>query len=675
MATTESWVLGGIDISAGNFQILELNADPPKSRPDWISASDSEYAALIRQPLHENRTITFKLRVAPQASMDTAFDTFGALIDKLRDASETSDGVALVWTPANSARTRTFDVLEGQVTELPITLEDQGRSWFLQRPIFTMELTCKPYWRGTEVTTSTAAASAPIVTLQVSSVPGDVPALGRLIVTDSATQNRRHVEWGLENQYYNSGAPAGLQINSGSLVTSGFGGASTAGAGSVNANMIRLAAVYAEPQAVAGVGNQPHVGTFVVRARVRASTTGVRVRLAWRSADDPLFRNAWATPPVVGTATTDWTDIDLGQITVPPVVSGTQRWTGQIEAYNTVEATAATLDIDYVLLIPAKEGYGKARGAYAYSPGVLTARDQFTGTTAGGNLGTRVAPLGGTWTTSGATGDFAFVDGPVAWGPVAGDEAVFRTVGSDTGFGRQAILGTQTPTDVEVGIDASAIYKDASYLRDMGPIARWVDANNFLWAYMKLPSNTAPAYLFCIDVVVAGTARRLKTLEFVPVQGGWRIRMVAWASGRVRAELIYLGAVVASMDVTDPVLATGGTLASGKVGFADRNTGATTGPRYYDNFYASTPSAEPIALYSTRTLEVRHNETLRPDSTNTYYGRPPSYRGTRFLVPTGTSRVVVKARRNDSEVAADTNATDSTTVQVAYTPRGLVVPR
>mgnify|MGYP001132972809 CR=1 FL=1 len=35
----------------------------------------------------------------------------------------------------------------------------------------------------------------------------------------------------------------------------------------------------------------------------------------------------------------------------------------------------------------------------------------------------------------------------------------------------------------------------------------------------------------------------------------------------------------------------------------------------------------------------------------------------------------LKARRNDSEVAADTNATDSTTVQVAYTPRGLVVPR
>jgi hypothetical protein len=44
-------------------------------------------------------------------------------------------------------------------------------------------------------------------------------------------------------------------------------------------------------------------------------------------------------------------------------------------------------------------------------------------------------------------------------------------------------------------------------------------------------------------------------------------------------------------------------------------------------------------------------------------------------VPTGTSRVMVKARRNDVEVASDPNVTDATQIQIAYTPRGVAVPR
>jgi hypothetical protein len=59
--------------------------------------------------------------------------------------------------------------------------------------------------RHGEFSRATATASAPVTTLEVPNVTGDVPALGRLIVTDTATQSRRFVEWGLEGPLtYNS---------------------------------------------------------------------------------------------------------------------------------------------------------------------------------------------------------------------------------------------------------------------------------------------------------------------------------------------------------------------------------------------------------------------------------------------------------------------------------------
>jgi hypothetical protein len=52
---TESWVLDSLILTSGNFSLLELNADPPRERRDWVTAADSETAALFRQPKHENR--------------------------------------------------------------------------------------------------------------------------------------------------------------------------------------------------------------------------------------------------------------------------------------------------------------------------------------------------------------------------------------------------------------------------------------------------------------------------------------------------------------------------------------------------------------------------------------------------------------------------------------------
>jgi hypothetical protein len=90
---SESWTLDSLPLSSGAFDLIELTADPPAQRPNWITAADSESAALFRQPLHENRTITMKLKVRQQPSMDTALDRVGALVDKLRKASASTSGI------------------------------------------------------------------------------------------------------------------------------------------------------------------------------------------------------------------------------------------------------------------------------------------------------------------------------------------------------------------------------------------------------------------------------------------------------------------------------------------------------------------------------------------------------------------------------------------------------
>lgn len=671
---SESWVLDSLILTGGTFALMDLVADPPRERQDWVAAADSESAALFRQPKHENRTITMKLRVAAQASMDTALDKVGLLVDKLRAASSTPAGLPLVWTPAGSTRARTFTVLTGEITGLPIALSGDGYSWLLQAPIVTVELTCQPYWVGTETVGSTASTSTPFVTQTVTAT-GDVPALGRLIVTDTATQSRRHVEWGIEGPLtYN--AATSLMIDSDDLVTTGFagtGGTTPAGAYDPNAsgNSSVSSALYAgQTIGVAGTGNLSHVGIFRVKARVYG-TLNTLVRLSWRTGDGTVSANPWATVSL----DSKWIEVDLGTITLDAVVSGTQRWTGTFEAYG---ANSATIAIDYMTLVPASDGYGKARGLYAYPSAVTVGFDSFTATTAAAALNARVASLGGTWATSGVATDFAFADD-------LSDEQVKRSTNSEASR-RFAVLGSTsyTNTDTAVNVRHNGGPGSASSFFELGVIARWTDSSNYLVAYRKIEADATASVLtrtLVVEQIVAGVTTVLGTTTVDPSVTSsdiyHTIRVVVFSTGRVVATHTTNSVLVATVDATSTTLATGGTLASGKPGFLDRSTGIGSVARHYDAFTVATPPPEPMAIFSGRTLQIRYDDAIRDDSTGTYTGRPSAYRGSRFLIPVGTSRVLVKARRNDVETAGvqDDQVTDSTQIAIAWTPRGLAVPR
>jgi hypothetical protein len=664
MANEEALTIDGLAVNDGTtFGMQSFDAPVPRQRQDWIGAADSETQLLVRNPLHENRKITARISVIPQSTMDTAHDKLLLLLDKLQKASRYTDGITMTWAPATGTRTATFDVLAGEITDLPIDWEN---GYLAKAPTITIELTCKPYWRGTETLTSTASSSTPITTLEIAGVTGDVPALGRLIVTDTATQSRRHVEWGLEGPLTYNNATS-LILDSDNLVTTGFAGVQFAGSAyDPNAsgnNAIQVTLISGGAVAACGTGNQSHIGSFRVKARVSTANIDNLIRFSYRAGDGPWSSNEWA--PLI--QANNWIEVDFGTITIPTTLSGTQRWTGQVEMIGAA-SSPGVMYVDYLLLVPVSDGYGKARASYSPTPGVIAGYDQFTSTTAGSALNARVAPGGGTWATSGDATDFAFVDGTLT----TTGELISRSVTSAAG--RFALLGTATPSDVAAEVKVlNDVWASNGTNSDQGVLMRWTNSSNFLCVVLRrvMSSGGVPSAALEIRQMVAGVETVLASTSYISSRMSGTLMTVAgvaYSSGKVYATLTLLGATVATADANSTAVAAGGALATGNTGILDRST--FTGARYYDEFAVSTPAAEPVAVYSGRNMQIRYDDVFRQDSTGTYTGRPQSYRGSRFLVPVGTSRVLVKARRNDIEAAIDDQVTDATQIAGRLDPAG-----
>jgi hypothetical protein len=666
VASLEQLVLDGLVLNdVTNYRLQAFDCPPPKKRYEWATGADADGAALVRDPLFENREVTARIRVTQRSTMDIALAAVAAISDKLEEAEKQVAGLDLVWTPADGTKAFTFKVLSGEITGLPVTMDGDDAGWFKRSPVVTVTFTCKPFGYGTEVVGSPTSSATPFVTLTVANVTGDVPAEGRLIVTDAATQARRYMEWGLEQRYYD--AATSLLVDSDNMSTSGTAGSQTTRSGAYDPNAtgnnVIRASLWRAPVSVAATGNLAHVGTFRVKARVYGAGTGsIYARLAWQEGDGPYRANAYTAVTLLGA----FSEIDLGIISIPTKDLGTQRWAGRVEAYS--ETPADTLDVDYLVLVPAGEGYGKARGVGSITATAVNGYDDFATIGAGAALNTRVAPAGGTWATSGAATDFTAAN--------PSTQQVGRTTASDASR-RFAILGSTNYTDTQTEVFAQLQYPAAIAGVSAGVIARWVDSSNYVYASFSTAG-------FRIEQVVAGVTTNLRSVSgwFSP-NVWWGIRLTAYASGALIAELRYgTGATQPTVVIRaySSAVATGGALATGKPGFFDQNTNTTAANRVYDFFSTAAPSAEPIVINSTRALEVRSDGTLRADSSNTYWGPAPAYRGSRFMVPPAgdenrTSRVLVKAHRTDLEAADSTNVTDNLTVQVNYTPRYLVVPR
>jgi hypothetical protein len=234
--------------------------------------------------------------------------------------------------------------------------------------------------------------------------------------------------------------------------------------------------------------------------------------------------------------------------------------------------------------------------------------DDFAGTTAGSALGTRTAPWGGSWATSGATTDFAFADIPPY-------EGLSRTTSGDASP-RFAVLGSAIGAqEVVVDFQTNSVTAMLS-----GVVARWVDANN----YIRLTISPTASTYATLSKVVAGTTTALANLVLPngsnQALNQWMtFRLCVHASGWTVAEVLMAGTVVATAEIK----ITDGALASGKPGIMDMGTSGLGGvQRLFKTFMYGAPVADPAAPPS---AFVSENSSL--DATVRFSGKS---RGTSY---------------------------------------------
>jgi hypothetical protein len=650
--------------AANGWQVLAF--DPGTAEPEYQYASSVDTDGSVPvSGKHQNRTVTVTLHVArtTPALLRTALDTLGQKIGKVF-----REGGTLKLTLPD-ASVRIFDLVGG----------DHGLAFnkrFVNNVLaeVTLRLPARPYWRGAESDLGdNTETTLPCLIFTEASIPGDVPALGRLVIDEDQAVDQRWVKWAVQSRYYSSSANAALFYEAegrtamgGSAIAVGPAGASGAGS-----NVMRNTALTTSYQAVlstqatGGGAHLSHIGTFQVYARVQipTSNTGtVSVALEWGEGDFRRFTQNTGTvlaPTWEGT----WQIIDLGFVAPQKAVTGTQRWEGRVIAKSTVAGD--DLDIDWLEFFPVDEGSGEVRAVQRLpAPTAYSARDEFD--QSAGALTAKTLPVGGTWAGAGDADDFS----------VTGSGTVTRTAVSDANVntGRYATASTPTLANTLAQMNClsfSGSGTDTSY----GVIARYVDTNNWLMLRVEVVS-----FVPSVRVLkrVAGTVTELASRALTTTEGTElpALRLLVDQTGYFAAWVVSDNETIGVPDLSgqDAVLATGGTLATGKVGIYDANTGAGANTRTYDDFWAFTFLSD-AAVFASQSLEIRHDCVIREDSTGAFWQRPSWYEGDYLLVPASgaearTARVIVMGSRSVPGDGADSGI-DDRSARLFVTPRYL----
>lgn len=622
----------------------------------YAEGSDSEGRTRIRSRATNSEAGSFSVYFKA-----TNADDFWDAVDNLQELvlSAHRNKGTITYTPPGGVAV-TYDLEAINVTDLP----QKGVHLQQFHGEATVSFETKPYGRlDTQPLIESETLVGPIDSVDVGLVPGQAPAWGTLTLTDSDSVARNHVEVGVQYDY-DPDNPEPLLLEA---VTdlSALAGSSNTRAGSHSTNILR-AALTTSAVAVCTSDEQPHKGSWKVRARVWPSATTVRVRLAWRAGDGPFAHEKW-----VSVQNEDaWFDMDLGTVPIKELPSG-HTVEFRVEAMTT--SGVPTVDVDYIELIPA-DNYTRLRGSSSLDTpsAAIVAVDDFSTQTSGAVSGkTPLLVPSGTWTGDGDTDDFQ-VD--------TTNQNIYRDAVSDSAANNGRYLrcgsGVLAATIVRADVLLSGGYPYFPEGR-FGVFLRYTNPSNWLMAvYINY---------FQISLIkrVGGTETVLGTFSdfsgSIPFIGGRVIMAGADAAGNV---IVYDGPASGSLVprlliLGDSDLATSGTLDDGGYGIYDAETAGTSEGRYYDNFSASTLATTATiinpAINEDYGLTLTHETALTESATST--GTTPIREGQYLTLPPSTrsasrSRVVVRSRRNDPALGfGDEGIADSLDVGLSVTPR------
>jgi hypothetical protein len=581
-----------------------------------------------------------------------------------------------------------FDVIEATFTGDWNPTMAQGQN------VFTFELTCKPAARLAPIVfpLRTKAAAKSILSAVEGPVPGNYPALGKLEITDTGSVSRNFLLTALSSDRLDTAASAEIEFLAKNLTpmsgaalgnSPGSAGNTNGGAtnGVVTATMSDGWAPYLSGKTLGGV-YPTHKGSFRVWARIWlpvANTGETQVRLEYSGAD--LTR--WVTnDPVTIPADTQegaWKWADLGVVRLePPQVapwgsSGAWRWEPRIAAKSSVAGD--TISFDAIEVFPVDEFYAESRPNPQPQSvgGGLVARG--FGSAANSVLAGRTAQLGGNWSGSGTT-DFTYNSTVQAvWRDVS-------TYDASLWSGRFARLGTGTQAGVSLSSQIESSGPGLGYTQRSYLIARYVDANNFVFAGI-LYFKSSGVVLLHVGKRQGGTTTTLGSASVSLSALNAQCDLVVLTDGTVQASLN--GGALGSVTTTpDAALATGGALQTGGYGiYAEAVASGSGAARSRFNSFTVrsvvTSDAPPdLVLASGRKAFITHDRSLRQSTDGTAVGEIGRYEGDRLLVPCAgpegrSLRWSVLDSRVDPDNAADSNL-DTLTGQLTVIPRVTDVP-
>jgi hypothetical protein len=672
-----------VDSSTG-WGLVSFDAPSPELKLLWTSSVDMDGSLRADPGNYENRTVTATLAVerSTAALCQAQLRILGHKMGKLGREGGT---LKVTWPSGN---TFIFDVLAGSHN---FTFDHAFVMGNLA--LVSASFTCLPGARGAEQDLGdNTETTLPCLVFTEASIPGDLSALGRLVIDNDATANQWWLTWGIQSRYYSSSANAALFYEAegrtlmGGSALSSSGSASGGGNNIVLSNPLLAWTALLSTQATGGGAHLSHVGNYRVYARVNSTGTGTyELALEWAAGDFLAPTRNTSTGALSETGSGAWVLLDLGMVSIPSVVAGTQRWEGRILGRTSAETISVRFD--YLMLVPVTEGSGVVSGVQrTFTPTSYVGKDAFTGTAAAGTLNARVAPTGGTWATSGVATDFAFYDTDSNG---TTNEGIQRSTTAEA-TPRLAILGTTNYTDVAISVRAMYSSMGSSGSLQHGLIAHWTDSSNYLLARF---SRTTSGTIKTLEIVqvLAGVSTVFASDTAWPSgvassQGYWQLYFTVSNQGFAEATVSSLGSlsgsgapsegtVMLSVSAQSSTWATGGTLATGEPGIYDMNS-ASSGRRDYDDFYVWVPPAD-AALFGSQSLEVRHDRVVREDSAGAVWAKVSSYEGDYLKIPPSgaesrTLRAIVKATRGEpNEFDA---AIDDISARLFVTPRYLNVP-
>lgn len=614
--------------AGSNYWVAPFNWPAPQPKLIWAGSIDTDGSQRADPATYENRTITLTVEAADTASSSTNENNLRAKCAKIH-----REGGTLKWTRKDSA-VRIFDLLANDSLDPVRDIKyENGRAEF------TIVFSARPGARGASVTNADRVETtlAALVATETATT-GDLAAYAKWVIDNDATAGNDWwgLLWGVEvdrDYAFTASTGSGALLYEAESRTA-MGGSAIAvgptGASGAGSNVMRNTALATSYQAVlstqatAAGAHLSHVGQFSVwtKVQVPTSNTGtVSVALEWGEGDFRRFtQNATRTldPTWEGT----WRLLDLGLVNISKVAQGTQRWEGRILAKST--AAGDDIDVDFFMLVPVDEGSGVASATFRVpTPTSFGARDEFDQTA--GALAAKTLPVGGTWSGAGDADDFNVE----ATAHIARRAAVSDVAST----GRQVLAGTGTYTGVVAQADMAFDTTAASGVTRQGLIVRWVDASNFAYATISRDHLIGVTSIDLRQRVAGVTSVLASIIEVFSTSRWYTLRVTTDASGRWWLSSAEQGTTLQPIgNGQAAILATAGTLASGRVGLYDENTSTVPINRDYDNF-AAWAHVGDAAVFAGQSMEVRHNQIIREDATGTIWQKVSDSTGSYLRLP------------------------------------------